>query len=410
MNWYLFFVIILGVLDIPLIRGMVSDAAQGQPMQPWFIIFYLQNGVLAYLILRPFRKGKLPWYRLFSRICGISLIGLLLLSVLHLLTGKAPDGLILPDLYEARDWTQAAILPLRWVFSFCGIVLMLGRKETRKRAMILGLVYLEGGMLLLGILSGSALRNTAAGNLVANGYIFGFPHLAGLFGALFMRIWGRKAEEEEQRRTASAQRSVAAAPAPTVKPVKPVSPSGPPPEEALQKLQEKYEKEKKKQEPEPEPTPSKEKPAPKREPEPKPAQAKEKRKHDPEPAPAKEKKEPPREDPQPPENNELRPIHGTELDADALLRFIRRILTGSTAQRQAELALNQLAAILQAQNCPPELLDLIQKALEGQKADFSIMQEEALRGLNTAQTLAGAASRAKEAEQRRIEAERYGRC
>ena len=233
-------ILILPFLDCALLLGMVLTFRENRPEPALFLLFYLLC-IPHEIVLRGLfgKKGPRPWHTWAGWICRWAGIVLILLSVVHLLLGGSWKALLPPGLYDSGQWTALAIRPLRLVFSVTGFVLMLGRKETRKKSLFFLFIVLPVLLFLIGILGGSgALDNDRPFSiLLTNLLVFLIPHLHGLGGALFYPLYGKKLEKEAAARKAArtqppANRSTPASPAAaaSVSSVRPaVSPTAPPP-------------------------------------------------------------------------------------------------------------------------------------------------------------------------------------
>lgn len=231
--WWLGIGITLPILTLILLKVIVLSIRTGKAETRLFVDFYFLI-VLSEIILRSFFRGKgapvRPWYYWGSWICRWALIVMTALSIGHMKLGGTWDTLLAPDVYNSSLWVDRAIVPLRWFFSISGLAVILGRKETRKKALIISGIAFPAMFLLIGIVSMSeVLKNSPAlSNLLGNTFLFVIPHLHGLAGAIFYPLYGKKIraekvekEKKRLRQEAASQAAVqrSSAPAQTAAPV-----------------------------------------------------------------------------------------------------------------------------------------------------------------------------------------------
>lgn len=204
--WGLGTFLILALLTLILLRVIVLSIRVGNAETGLFVEFYLLSMPLDVIIRRCFKNKKfLPWYYWAGWICRWAGIVMIALSFCHLALGGPWETLLVPEVYDSELWTDMAILPLRWIFSISGIAVMVGRRETRKKALIHSAVTFFAMFAILGVTNQIwPLKNSREiSNLLANMFLFLIPHLHGLGGALFYPLWGKMAGEADAARKAA---------------------------------------------------------------------------------------------------------------------------------------------------------------------------------------------------------------
>ena len=132
--WGLGTYLTLALLTLILLRVIVLSIRTGSAETGLFVEFYLLSMPLDIITRRCFKKMKpLPWYYWAGWICRWAGIVMIALAVCHLALGESWETLLVPEVYDSELWTDKALVPLRWIFSISGAVVMIGRKETRKR-------------------------------------------------------------------------------------------------------------------------------------------------------------------------------------------------------------------------------------------------------------------------------------
>ncbi len=192
----------LPFLDIALFLMLVRSIRDGEAETGLFAIFYIQMAATIIPIrglIKAIRKNDVyHWYDWASWICRWALILQAVLSAAHIIFTGSVETLLIPYIYESSLWIDMAIVPLRWIAALCGLVLMLGRKETRKKTLITCLIGLPVSFLLLGILVGVTDRDSTLSNCIANVLVLWVPRMLALGGALFDPLYGRKIRIKEQ--------------------------------------------------------------------------------------------------------------------------------------------------------------------------------------------------------------------
>ena len=192
----------LPLLDIALTSMVIGSIRDGRPETGLFAIFYIQMAVTDILVralVYMIRKNIVyRWYYWASWICRWALILMAVLSAAHLIVTGSLETLLIPYIYESRLWIDMAIVPLRWISSVCGAVLILGRKETRKRALKTCLIGAPVSLILVGIVTEKLDQDPNLANFIANLVFLWIPRMFALGGALFDPIYGKKIREKER--------------------------------------------------------------------------------------------------------------------------------------------------------------------------------------------------------------------
>ena len=205
----------LPLLDIALTSMVIGSIRDGRPETGLFAIFYIQMAVTDILVralVYMIRKNIVyRWYYWASWICRWALILMAVLSSAHLIETGAFEALVIPYIYHSRRWTGMAIVPLRWISSLCGAVLILGRKETRRRALKICLIGVPVSLILVGIVSDTLDQHPTLANYIANIVFLWIPRMFAPGGALFDPVYGKKIREEEKAEEEEKRRREAAA-------------------------------------------------------------------------------------------------------------------------------------------------------------------------------------------------------
>lgn len=207
-------ILLLPIMDWALIRLIVMTIRSGKPETGLFLIAYLQF-VPQEIALRAFftRKKKRSWRHWAGWICRWSGILILLLAGLYLIQGGSWKSLILPDLYNSKNWLLVASVPLRWIFTLGGMTVILSRRATRKKSLIISGILFPSLFLLVGIVGPLVGEYKAVSNLLGNLFLLAVPHLYGLAGALVDPLFGKKIQLEEEKLRARKKAAPAQIPA-----------------------------------------------------------------------------------------------------------------------------------------------------------------------------------------------------
>ena len=176
----------LPFLDIALLRMIVFSIRDGRPETGLFAVFYLQFVPQEILLRSILGKKKAPGWRYWAGwICRWSGILAGVLSIPVFLNGGGWKALYLPGLYECGHWTAMALIPLRWIFVLSGTVILLGSRETRKKALLLALAAFPVLMMAFAIVGTqpSVSGNRDLTNLLGSVTVLLIPHLYGVWGA-----------------------------------------------------------------------------------------------------------------------------------------------------------------------------------------------------------------------------------
>ena len=192
----------LPILDISLTLMLVRSIRDGEPETGLFATFYIQMAAteipIRWLIKSVRKDTVYRWYYWASWICRWALILQAVLSIAHIIVAGSAETLLIPYIYDSRLWIDMAILPLRWISALCGMILMLGRKETRKKTLLTCLIGLPVSFFLLGMLGSVSDRDSTVSNFFANVCFLWVPRMLALGGALFDPLFGRKIREKER--------------------------------------------------------------------------------------------------------------------------------------------------------------------------------------------------------------------
>ncbi len=204
---WMWLILAIPFLDILLIRLIVLSIRRNESATMLFFLFILQNVPLEIFLRILFtKKSHRGWYYWASWICRWALILMAVFACLHLILGQSWNSLMLTHIYSSSLWADEASIPLRWISSICGMVLILGRAETRRKALISSLIATPVLYIALGIVSGTLRNSPDLSDFLASVLILLIPRAYALAGALFDPLFGKKIRNKAQ--SAASARSV----------------------------------------------------------------------------------------------------------------------------------------------------------------------------------------------------------